>query len=570
MSLNHHRPASSSLIRSTLASGRRDLWNAQLPFVLSPFRGYLLDPSFLLGMSILPPIGKALRMEKPIAFVLQIFPLGPLRLVLGFFPSQQKDENSTNGFFLRSDSSSATIVPPTDFSSSLRGAFAFVCSASSDLIGALIHPHKMNKWLSSLRSFRAFLHASGVGAELEESIMKPLYNGRLLDNIKIINDIQEVHDADRASRGANNNDEEDGGTTLQNHLDAGKRLMRFATAAYGTEMIRSAIDESATMEELDTEPEAIAFHTQIPVEDVRYIYEPECGGEGSCIRHYLAVDHLHKQVILGIRGTLSISGALVDMQAMGCDFCFGSAHTGMAEIATQLWEESGTRIQQLLNECGPDVYNFIVTGHSLGAGAACLFHLWLYTEQLLPQTNKLCYGFAPPPTFSYHDDRVVACSGSSDSLRAIQQAHDNCICYIHDNDCVPFLSVASIRRLSTLLDTVDNHTEFIYFWNRFLIFWEWIPIPKAIIDAVVEAGVRGSFTKGDLCIPAQTVIWMKKEEKKIIKCESSDESSFFQAYSCSPQAVAARNIFMCNDMISDHLPEMYEDALDSLTTTTKL
>jgi len=65
---------------------------------------------------------------------------------------------------------------------------------------------------------------------------------------------------------------------------------------------------------------------------------------------------------------------------------------------------------------------------------------------------------------------------------------------------------------------------------------------------------------------------MKKEEKKLIKDgESSDsDEAFFQASRCPPRTVAARNIFMCNDMISDHLPEMYEDALDSLTTTTKL
>jgi hypothetical protein len=37
-----------------------------------------------------------------------------------------------------------------------------------------------------------------------------------------------------------------------------------------------------------------------------------------------------------------------------------------------------------------------------------------------------------------------------------------------------------------------------------------------------------------------------------------------EGFGCSPSAVADLNIFCCEDMISDHLPEQYEDALDGL------
>jgi hypothetical protein len=427
--------------------------------------------------------------------------------------------------------------------SAVRGAFAFTCSAAADVIGAFIDPQKMKKWMSSLGQFRAFLHSSGVGTELEESMMKPLFRGRLLDNIKILNDIQEMKDEDRAARSRDPKF-----SNITKELKLGHRFMRFATAGYGTEMIRSALDNDAMMHEIESEKKAIAFHCKIQPDDVRYLHVLE-GGDMKVLRHFIAVDHFHKQIVMALRGTLSISGALVDIQAMDCEYCNGKAHTGIAEMADHLWNASGPEVEKLTQEF-PE-YEFVVVGHSLGAGCSCLLHVKLHMENLLPKVVKKCFGFAPPPTFCL--DHTCA---SSDCVDAVQRAIDNCICYIHDNDCVPFLSVASIRRLSNLLDAVDNKTEHVWFWKRFRIFWEFDAIPDELVESVVKAGVNGneSALPGELMIPAKVVVWMKK-----------NFVGKFEAYGCSPQAVAALNIFMCNDMMTDHLPEQYEDAFDALT-----
>jgi hypothetical protein len=120
------------------------------------------------------------------------------------------------------------------------------------------------------------------------------------------------------------------------------------------------------------------------------------------------------------------------------------------------------------------------------------------------------YGFAPPPTLCTDELK----DGSEDAA-FIQRAIDNTLCYIHDNDCVPFLSVMRIRRLATLMDTVDNRTEHMWAFRRFKIFWEWEPIPRELIDDVMLAeankeGVQCCGGASRLIIPAKMVIWMKK------------------------------------------------------------
>jgi hypothetical protein len=55
--------------------------------------------------------------------------------------------------------------------------------------------------------------------------MKPLLRGRLLDNFKILNDIQEQHHADRIDKTVCCER-----ATIEQELKDGKRWMRFATA----------------------------------------------------------------------------------------------------------------------------------------------------------------------------------------------------------------------------------------------------------------------------------------------------------------------------------------------------
>ena len=224
-------------------------------------------------------------------------------------------------------------------------------------------------------------------------------------------------------------------------------------------------------------------------------------------------------------------------------------------MAANLWKESGDRIAEVLQKY-PD-YKLIVTGHSLGAGTACLLTLQLYVDEVFKDRKVECYAFAPPPTFWPCTDENDKTQPSACSVK-IQKAIQNTVAYIHDNDVVPFLSVSAVRRMVSLLDAVDNETEKIWFWKRWRIFYEYDSIPDQITKSVLATELtcaKNESVDGEctMIIPARRVVWCKH-----------NFAGRFEAFACDPFKVAEGNIFLCPDMLTDHLPEQYEDALDAL------
>jgi len=227
----------------------------------------------------------------------------------------------------------------------------------------------------------------------------------------------------------------------------------------------------------------------------------------------------------------------------------------MAEVADNIWAASGEKILKLFEEEELSDYSFTILGHSLGAGAACLLNVKCHFEQLFGDRVVKCFGFAPPPTLCRD-----GLAKDSKEAALVQKAYDNCICYIHDNDCIPLLSVVCIRRLATLMDTVDNRSEHLWAARRWKIFWEYEKIPQEIVDDVKaveqrERAVEANKGASKLTIPTRLVVWMRQ-----------NFAGTYEAFGCDPNAVADLNIFLNVDMVSDHLCEPYEDAFDALAT----
>ena len=226
-------------------------------------------------------------------------------------------------------------------------------------------------------------------------------------------------------------------------------------------------------------------------------------------------------------------------------------------MAEGIWSIAGDVVRSILNEPEFSEYGLLITGHSLGAGVACLLNMMCHVDSLVGEERKVsCYAFAPPPTYSPYDSDATG-DGKADPPALVKQAIQNCVSYIHDNDAVPFLSITSVRRLAHLLDTVDNKTEFIWFYDRWRIFHEYKSIPKDIFEDVADAKKREACQVDGECnmiIPARIIVWMKKHEL----------SGKFDGYGCDPVLVAQNTVYVSPDMISDHLAEMHEDALDAL------
>jgi hypothetical protein len=92
--------------------------------------------------------------------------------------------------------------------------------------------------------------------------------------------------------------------------------------AYGTEMIRSAIDRDLDPSELLVDPiRAIAVHTLLEEKDIQFVYAGDNGDDSKgfdqhVLHHFVALHHAEQLIVLAIWGTLSLSGAIVDMQGM--------------------------------------------------------------------------------------------------------------------------------------------------------------------------------------------------------------------------------------------------------------
>jgi hypothetical protein len=326
----------STRVMLTLTKGRKDLWNSYYPHaifrhILNPIRDFVLDPLFAIGTIVLPPIivyvhdkrytGSA-YLDHILSHVLSV----SIFIMKLFYRPIVVEEHMNLRSMAKQDFMINTKAayhipkyhPPSDMVSAFRGGIAFVLSVSADIVSLMIDNSKMMKWMETLTELKSYLDASGVSNELNESIVKPLYSGRLLDNLKILSDIQTKLYANRHIDIAQTTNIHD----LKDSILMGHRMMRFATSAYGTEMIRSALDREVTVHEFLGHDDnyqvhkAIAFHSGIPnINDIR-ILEINDGGDMHLLRHFVAIDHASKSVVLAIRGTLSVSGALVDMTAM--------------------------------------------------------------------------------------------------------------------------------------------------------------------------------------------------------------------------------------------------------------
>jgi hypothetical protein len=89
--------------------------------------------------------------------------------------------------------------------------------------------------------------------------------------------------------------------------------------AHGTEMIRSAIHREVGFEELQTTRQAISVPTGLAVEDVKALHA-ETKNDRHVLHHFVAVDIATKSIVVASRGALSLSGAIVDVQAMEANY----------------------------------------------------------------------------------------------------------------------------------------------------------------------------------------------------------------------------------------------------------
>uniref|UniRef100_A0A672M133 sn-1-specific diacylglycerol lipase n=1 Tax=Sinocyclocheilus grahami TaxID=75366 RepID=A0A672M133_SINGR len=169
---------------------------------------------------------------------------------------------------------------------------------------------------------------------------------------------------------------------------------------------------------------------------VRCIYE---------IPFYVALDHKREAVLVAVRGTLSLKDVLTDLSAecenLSVEGVSGTcyAHKGICQAARYIYKRlvNDGILSQGFN-IAPE-YKLVITGHSLGAGAASLLAV------LLRSTHPTleCYAFSPP--------------GGLMSKALADYSKQFVVSVVLGKDLVPRLSIPNMEDLKRrLLKMVSN------------------------------------------------------------------------------------------------------------------
>ncbi|RXN31286.1 sn1-specific diacylglycerol lipase beta [Labeo rohita] len=172
----------------------------------------------------------------------------------------------------------------------------------------------------------------------------------------------------------------------------------------------------------------ISFHNQI--------YE---------IPFFVALDHKREAVLVAVRGTLSLKDVLTDLSAecenLSVEGVSGTcyAHKGISQAAHYIYKKlvNDGILSQAFN-IAPE-YKLVITGHSLGAGAASLLAV------LLRSTHPTleCYAFSPP--------------GGLMSKALADYSKQFVVSVVLGKDLVPRLSIPNMEDLKRrLLKIVSN------------------------------------------------------------------------------------------------------------------
>ena len=164
--------------------------------------------------------------------------------------------------------------------------------------------------------------------------------------------------------------------------------------------------------------------------------------EPGRVGHFIVSDKATKRIIVAIKGTSTFSDVLTDL--VGTTVLHGNTryHEGMYTAAQMMLDDLQPLLQEFFLPAG---YNVVITGHSLGAGVACLLGALLKDSipELVHNKKKRLsvFAYATPACMSYD-----ACLRCKDYMTSV----------VNNTDCVPRLSVCSMRILHRMLLRIDQ------------------------------------------------------------------------------------------------------------------
>ncbi|CAJ1443815.1 unnamed protein product, partial [Effrenium voratum] len=272
------------------------------------------------------------------------------------------------------------------------------------------------------------------------------------------------------------------------------RYCRWTLAAYGG---RGERDGSETFDERSRQDRSLPTSSPSCEEERVHLAAAICGLSAEsilvsdldnakqcvdplCPRFLLAMDSARCELILSIRGTMSLSDLFADLIGDTEPFAGGQAHAGILHSSRRLLDRVYPHLKQgfhQLQEAGGSP-RLVLVGHSLGAGVCELLAVLLLggakageVPYTLPEDVPLrCFLFAPPPVFGVQTEerashfakawgKLGSFTFRKSSADAVDKAREASLAFALNFDIIPRTSLHNGYKLFQEARLVDDTVD---------------------------------------------------------------------------------------------------------------
>ena len=173
-----------------------------------------------------------------------------------------------------------------------------------------------------------------------------------------------------------------------------------------------------------------------------FLIRHDVATEPGRVGHFIAVNHTKREVVIAIKGTSSLSDVLTDLVGKAIPHSLPNGveircHEGMHQAAITMLEDTCHLVEHFFLTQN---YKIIICGHSLGAGVSSLLGVMLHALNIPVQV----YAYATPACLSF--DASMSCQNYITSI-------------VNNDDCVPRVSLATIRNLMKVFVHIDERLK---------------------------------------------------------------------------------------------------------------